>query len=475
MVLHHDRSGATRSDAGALSCAFATNRAISSALFLVALLAACSGTVDGNGGPTSSTGGSAGVGGSTRPEASTGTGSSSGSGGGGAEAGAGGRDGTGGGENADAAPSVQFEGGSFNGTFRHPGALLTGEQIAFLKAKIAAGAEPWASAFKNTKSSSMASLSYTAHPHANVICGSASASPDGSCGDEKSDSVAAYTHALIWALGGEMAHAQKAIQIMNAWSPVLKMHSNSNTPLQCGWVGTLIGRAAELIVHTSGGWAQSDVDQYAAMLKNAYLPNIIDGALKPNGNWELSTVDALIQIAVFLDDKASFEKALLLWRRRVPAYIYLKSDGPDPVKIPGMSATWYGPQAWVDGFAQETCRDLTHTQWAFGAMINAAETALIQGVDLYAEESTRILAGLELHAGFLTGAQPPPGICGSVRSMSAQPMWEIAYNHYANRVGKTLPNMNKLIMRPGFRPTDFDHHLAWETLTHAEIGDVGFH
>jgi hypothetical protein len=376
----------------------------------------------------------------------------------------------------DAAAEASREaGGGFNGIFRHPGALLNGEQIAFLKAKIAAGAEPWASAFRETKASSSASLNYNAHPYANVICGSASASPDGSCGAEKNDSVAAYTDALVWALSDDAPHAKKAIEIMNAWSGVLKMHSNSNTPLQCGWVGTHFARAAEIIRHTGAGWAQADVDRFAAMLKNAYLPNVINGAPAPNGNWELSTADALIQIAVFLDDKPSFEKALALFRRRVPAYIYLKSDGPKPVTFPGMNADWYGPQAWVDGFAQETCRDLTHTQWGFAGAINTAETALIQGVNLYAEESVRIIAGLELHAGFLTGVPPPAGICGSVRSNARQPMWEIAYNHYVNRAGMSLPNVKQLIARPGFRPTDVDHHLAWETLTHAEIGNVGIH
>ena len=366
-------------------------------------------------------------------------------------------------------------GTGFNGIFRHPGALLSGEQIAFLKAKIAMGAEPWASAFRATKASSFASLGYNARPYANVICGSASASPDGSCGAEKNDAVAAYTDALIWALSDDMPHAQKAIQIMNAWSGVLKTHSNSNTRLQCGWVGTSFARAAEIIRHTGAGWAQGDVDRFSAMLKNAFLPNLINGAPEPNGNWELSVADALIQVAVFLDDKASFEKALALWRRRVPAYIYMKSDGPKPITVPGQSADWYGPQAWVDGFAQETCRDMTHTQWAFAAMINAAETALIQGVNLYSEERVRILAGLELHAGFLVGVPPPAGLCGSVRSGDRTPMWEIAYNHYANRVGTPLPNIKQLIMRAGFRPTDVDHHLVWETLTHAEIGNVGIH
>jgi hypothetical protein len=370
----------------------------------------------------------------------------------------------------DAGVSTDGSGG-FAGVFRHPGALVNADQLAFLKAKIAAGAEPWTSALHAAQSSPYGSLTHAATPYANVICGSASASPDGSCNAEKVDAASAYTDALIWALAGDAAHAQKAIEIMNAWSGVLKMHTNSNTPLQCGWVGTEFARAAEIIRHTGANWAQADIDRFAMMLTSAYVPNLINGALPQNGNWELSTADALIQIAVFLDDKADFEQALALWRRRVPAYIYLKSDGPMPVKIPGMGATWYGPPAWVDGFAQETCRDLTHTQWAFGAMINAAETARIQGVDLYTEQATRIVAALELHAGFLNGGAKPAGLCGL--GGGVVPMWEIAYNQYVNRAKMALPNTLQLLGKPGFRPTGVDHHLAWETLTHEEVGGVG--
>ena len=39
--------------------------------------------------------------------------------------------------------------------------------------------------------------------------------------------------------------------------------------------------------------------------------------------------------------------------------------------------------ASVSGICQETCRDLGHTQLGIAGMINGAETAFIQGVDLY--------------------------------------------------------------------------------------------
>ena len=39
--------------------------------------------------------------------------------------------------------------------------------------------------------------------------------------------------------------------------------------------------------------------------------------------------------------------------------------------------------ASVNGICQETCRDLGHTQYGMASTLNAAETARIQGVDLY--------------------------------------------------------------------------------------------
>src|SRR6185295_17401909 len=111
-----------------------------------------------------------------------------------------------------------------------------------------------------------------------------------------------------------------------------------------------------------------------------------------NGNWELIMVDALMGAGVFLDDKAIFNRAVSLWRGRVPAYMYVKSDGPTPKSPPGRTKRgealikyWQGQSTFVDGLAQETCRDFGHTFYGLAAMVNAAETARQQGVDLYGE------------------------------------------------------------------------------------------
>ena len=341
---------------------------------------------------------------------------------------------------------------------------------AFNAAKAEPYAAPWATV--------LAAPAANGGPAATVECGSYS-NPDVNCTAEKYDASAAYTSALLWYFTGESAYAQAAIDNMNAWSALLKQHADSNAPVQSGWVGEVFPRAAEIIRYSGAGWSDADAAQFSSMLTNAYLPYIQNGAPKENGNWELSMIDALMATGVFNDDASLVQKAATMWRARVPAYIYLTTDGPTPVLPPGgdytastLGAFWYGQTQLVDGVAQETCRDLGHVQYGFAAMINAAETARIQGIDLYGAEKARIVAGLEYHAAFLDGAAVPSFLCGGkLTAVTPDPMWEIAFNEYSARLGGSLPSTSTLVQK--IRPTGVDHHMDWETLTHAEVGGSG--
>jgi hypothetical protein len=443
----------------------------------------------GNTGPTggpdasSGQGGSGGTGGTTATGGSAGTGGTSGSAGrGGAGRGGVPDAGSGGGviDAGSGGSAGRLDGGPSDAggkPFVHPGVIVNRGMLDFVKAKIASGAEPWTTALARATSNGLASKSYVPHPFVTVDCGSYSM-PDNGCTEEKNDVNAAYTQALLFKHTGDVAYAQKAIEIMNAWSSTLKDHTNSNAPLQAAWAAESFPRAAEIIRYTGAGWADADVAQFARMLKEVYLPKLIDGS-SSNGNWELSMIEAVINIGVFTDDRATFDKGVTMWRERVPAYVYIASDGPTPVPPPRGAKTgaalitfWYGQSMMMDGLSQETCRDLGHVQYGLAAMINAAETAMIQGVDLFAEQADRITAALEFHAKFINGAAVPAALCGgALTAATADPMWEIGYNAYATRLGRALPETQKVIQL--IRPTSVDHHMVWETLTHADIGKAG--
>jgi len=162
----------------------------------------------------------------------------------------------------------------------------------------------------------------------------------------------------------------------------------------------------------------------------------------------------------------------------VPAYIYLTTDGAVPRPIYSrdtrdeLVSYWYNQTTFVDGLAQETCRDFGHTLWGIAAAINTAETARQQGVDLYGEESRRLRAGLEFHADYILGKAVPTWLCGGTINLSNLPTWEIAYNHFNTRLGVSMP-LTKRIIEEKVRPTGLNYFIAWETLTHAGISAAG--
>jgi len=359
------------------------------------------------------------------------------------------------------------------GGFRHPGVLNTRESLDFVKAKIAANQQPWKGAFDELMAHSLASLSRNPAPRSVVECGAYS-NPNNGCTEERDDAAAAYAQALLWYYTGDTARAQKAIQYMDAWSAVITDHTEHNARLQTGWSGSNWTKAAEIIRHTGAGWSTTGINRFRTMLLNVYYPELQNGAPGGvNGNWELTMIDAIAGIGVFCDDRAKFDKAIAMWRARTPSYIYITTDGSRPKNPPGGTSSdgfWYNPGSFVEGLGQETCRDLGHLTFGFAPMLYTAETALIQGIDLYNEQSRRIRAGLEYNARIQNGWSGD-GICGGTIDRNMSETFEVGYNHYVNRKGASMPHTLAFILSK--RPTNRGHHIVWETMTHAELGSVG--
>ncbi|MFF2325474.1 MULTISPECIES: alginate lyase family protein [unclassified Streptomyces] len=354
--------------------------------------------------------------------------------------------------------------------FTHPGVLVSRPQLDFVRAKVQAGAQPWKSAYDQMLASRYASLTRTAKPRAVVECGSYS-NPNYGCTDEREDAIAAYTLSLAWYISQDSRYATKAIEIMDAWSAVIQDHTNSNAPLQTGWAGSSWPRAAEIMKYTYGSWPNSG--RFATMLRDVYLPKVINGS-HSNGNWELSMTEAAIGIAVFLEDRTSYDKAVATFRGRVPAYIYLTSDGALPKTAPGSGLDtrdkiityWQGQSTFMDGLSQETCRDLTHTGYGLSAISHIAETGRIQGQDLYPEIAERLRHALGLHATYQLGAAVPASLCGGSLKDSLGPVTEVGFNALHNRMGIAMTNTQALTEQQ--RPAGSNNlFVAWETLTHA--------
>ncbi|KQX63124.1 MULTISPECIES: alginate lyase family protein [unclassified Streptomyces] len=358
-------------------------------------------------------------------------------------------------------------------TFAHPGVTVSRAQLDFVRGKVDSAAQPWKGAFDQLLAGKYASLSRTPKPRAVVECGSYS-NPNYGCTDEREDALAAYTDALAWYVTRDERYAKKAIELMDAWSAVVKDHTNSNAPLQTGWAGSSWPRAAEIIKYTySGGWANSG--RFATMLRDVYLPEVINGS-NSNGNWELSMTEAAIGISVFLEDRTSYDKAMAKFRTRTAAYVYLASDGELPKTVPSQNlntrdkvvAYWQGQGTFVTGLTQETCRDLTHTGYGISAISHVAETSRIQGQDLYGTDvGERLRQALGFQAKYELGAAVPSWLCGGSLNQALGPVTEVGYNALHNRLGIAMTNTQTLTLRN--RPAGSNNlFVAWETLTHGD-------
>ncbi|MYS46544.1 hypothetical protein GTY23_36250 [Streptomyces sp. SID5998] len=357
--------------------------------------------------------------------------------------------------------------------FAHPGVTVSRAQLDFTRDKVLAGAQPWKGAYDQMTASGYASLSRTPKPRATVECGSYS-NPNYGCTDERQDAIAAYTDALAWYITRDPRYAQKAIEIMDAWSAVIRSHTNSNAPLQTGWAGSSWPKAAEIIKYTyTGSWPNAG--RFATMLRDVYLPVVIKGS-NSNGNWELSMMEAAVGISVFLEDKASYDTAMAKFRTRTAAYVYLESDGALPKTVPSQNLNtrdkivsyWQGQSTFVTGLTQETCRDFTHTGYGISAISHIAETSRIQGQDLYGTDvGERLRQALGFQSKYELGAAVPTWLCGGAVDRGLGPVTEVGYNALHNRLGVAMTNTQALTQqnRPAGTNALF---VAWETLTHGD-------
>jgi hypothetical protein len=358
-------------------------------------------------------------------------------------------------------------------TFQHPGVLVSAQQLQFIRRQVQEKIDPIYSAFIKAQNNKYGSLTYSPEgppPDGVINCGSYS-NPDIGCSAEDDDGSAAYTQALLFWITGNSTYAQNAIKILNAYGASLKDYINSNAPLQAAWGAEKWARAAELIRYSNAGWSATDAAAFGTMMNNVILPKIVNGS-SSNGNWELSMIEGIMGIAVYNNDAALFQHAVAMWHQRVPAYFYYAPyDGSQPEPAPRGNPSWYGQTVFdnrVNGIAQETCRDFGHTEYGIAATINAAETAFIQGVDLYESERPRIEAALEFHTRYLLGNPVPSYVCGGKVSLSEYPTFEIGYNEYHNRLGSRLPNTIEWIEQEvRTQAVPVDHHMiVFETLTH---------
>ncbi len=332
-----------------------------------------------------------------------------------------------------------------------------------MRSNVAASAQPYLDGFKVLASHPQSSSSYRVKGGFRET----GRKPSVKSSEHESDANAAYQNAMMWVITGRQAHADKAIEILNAWSYKLKVIVGRDRILAAGISGIKFAAAAEILRHTESGWAARDIAQMESMLTNVYYPVLKDMAGFANGNWALAALQTVMAIAVFTDDQAMFDRAVDWFH-----------NGKDNARL-----THYVINE--AGQCQESGRDQQHAMLGLAYLSIVAEIAWNQGIDLYGAENDRILAGFEYTASYNLGNDVPfqetidttgkyhhTSISPQARGrFSGRPIFEMVYNHYKCRKGLDCPFTEAVVKKmrpegPGFK----GDHIGFGTILFAREG-----
>ena len=295
--------------------------------------------------------------------------------------------------------------------FIHPGIHQSQEDLDYMKQQVLKGEQPWKNAFDSLVANTDLNFKVKAHTH--VLRGPYGKPNIG--GDDLSKGAKlAYGCALLWYITSDIKYAEKAIEILNKWSPVLWDFDYNDAKLLAAWTGHHLCNAAEILRATDSGWKTKDQDIFKNMLMTVYYPLIRYYFPKANGNWDGAIIHSILAMAVYTDNREMFEN--------------------------GINHFLYGPvngsifkYIWPSGQCQETMRDQGHVQLGLGEFAGAAQTAWTQGVDLFSIAGNRIALGYEYTAGFLLGEMPQSYGEISERAKTLRDDYEVVYRHYISQ------------------------------------------
>lgn len=339
----------------------------------------------------------------------------------------------------------------------HPGLLHTRQDLDFVRAKVAAKAEPWASGFEALRTHRQSSADWRIlGAYERVIRG----------GEDQHrivefdlDCNAAYQNAVLWCLTGETNRAAKAMDIVDAWAWKLKEIGGHDADLAAGLGPFKLINAAELLRYTYTNWTMAHSVRMELMLRRAVLPVITNFAPHANGNWDAACLKTVMAAGVFCNDRKLMAAAM---------EYYLRGAGNGRITHYVIDDT---------GQCQESGRDQQHTQLGLGCLAETCEIAWNQGIDLYGVASNRLLRGFVYTARYNLGRDVPfrpyTDVTGKYRAKKIsddsrgelRPIFEMVWNHYGHRRGLDAPDLREAALKT--RPEGAAHgadHPGFGTL-----------
>ncbi|MFD5264678.1 alginate lyase family protein [Streptomyces sp. NPDC058335] len=324
--------------------------------------------------------------------------------------------------------------------FTHPGLLHSAADLARMKSAIDRVQSPVHDGYLALAAHSRSQTAYTPQNTGQIT--SWGRGPSNFMGQAVADSAAAYQNALLWAVTGNRAHADKARDILDTWSASLTIITGADGPLGAGLQAFKFLNAAELLRHTGyDGWPDADIARCERSFLDVWYPAVSGYMLYANGNWDLTALQTILAIGVFCEERTLFDDALRF-----------AAAGAGNGSVAHRIVT-------AAGQGQESGRDQGHEQLAIGLLGDAAQVAWNQGVDLWGFDGHRILANAEYAARYNLGGAVPftpdldrtgkyikTTVSDKVRG-TLPPIYEMYHAHYVGVRGLHAPNTEAAVFR----------------------------
>ena len=155
--------------------------------------------------------------------------------------------------------------------FVHPGMLHTAADLARVRDKVNAKAQPWLTGWNKLINSTYAQPNYTPHP-VQLLCRGSPASCQENYANIYRDAAAAYALAVRWKVTGDTQFGDAAARILNAWSSTMtEISGNSDKYLASGLYGYQLANAAELL-RDFPGFTKDNMAAMVRLLVNVFYP-----------------------------------------------------------------------------------------------------------------------------------------------------------------------------------------------------------
>lgn len=369
--------------------------------------------------------------------------------------------------------------------FLHPGGLHTQADFDRINAQLAAGKHPkitkaWLSFNDNWLLTNTGSW-------LDAISGDAIIRDSGgNFGHSERDFGMCYIKALYWAMKHNSSNAaerlkaetlaKQAVTLLLRYAKKIKnISGDSNFALVGCFQGWQVANAGELL-REYPGWTSEEQTKYKKWIYDVWY-SAIQGFMKyQNGtcpshyqsNWNTGNTTSMMAIGIYLDDPFIYNEAMYYLKQSDQncsiaddiigtgsGYLVKKWDTElynSELASKGIKTRFESPLGFLYQ-NQESTRDQPHCQGALGCQLQTLEQAWNQGDNAYAWNNQVMAGAVEYTAGFNSAdnmdsvfmknypSVPWSGCDAYQPSVSYAgrgervPLYQMAYNHYANRVG----------------------------------------